>query len=202
RDDALIVLSVGALQVLATAMIENSALRVIIEVHLDAKATQGDLDEHSQARSLAIGRWLIDHGVNARQLEAYGCGANRPRTSNKREHAQNERVDVLLVHPLPAFGMPSSFGCTATPLPLTAAPNASAPSAADGGRTSLDRSRSLAPNVRQRTAAEHSLRAHLPQYSRQKSRNERFCGGSSLDRTPSSGVPWSQVRVGCEGTSE
>jgi outer membrane protein OmpA-like peptidoglycan-associated protein len=117
--------SVTGLESLAAALSSDPELRVIIAVHLDARAKQ-DPDETSRARGRSLAEWLMAKNVAAKQIEAYGCGTNRPLTLTKRDHAQNERVEFLLTQPLPALGMPSTLGCTALPLtPTAASPSAS-----------------------------------------------------------------------------
>jgi outer membrane protein OmpA-like peptidoglycan-associated protein len=120
--------NLSGLESLAAVLASDKTLRVTVAVHLDARS-KGDLDQTSEQRARALAQWLLAKGVAAKQVEAYSCSANRPITLNKREHAQNERVELFLTLPLPTRGMPSTLGCSAISLP----PSASGPSAASFG---------------------------------------------------------------------
>jgi outer membrane protein OmpA-like peptidoglycan-associated protein len=120
--------NLSGLESLAAALANDQGLRVSVAVHLDARS-KGNLDQISELRARALAQWLLAKGVAAKQLEAYSCSANRPLTLNKRDHAQNDRVEFFLTLPLPAQGMPSTLGCAAVALQ----PSASGPSAARSG---------------------------------------------------------------------
>lgn len=64
----------------------------------------------STERSLAVVRYLEDHGVGAARLVAAGCGEYRPRTTNNSEEArlQNRRVSIFAADPMLQIGRPKS----------------------------------------------------------------------------------------------
>jgi outer membrane protein OmpA-like peptidoglycan-associated protein len=181
--------SLTGLESLAAALASDPTLRVIVAVHLDARAKQEP--ETSEARGRAIAEWLMAKGVAAKQIEAYGCGANRPLSLNKRDHAQNERVEFLLTQPLPTLGMPSTIGCKA----ISLTPTAAGPSAA---------------NELPRPGRAQRMRRFIPAECSAPERVEAYGGGAlsaigrryrlgndqlQVDPGPQSGVRWIEVRV-------
>jgi len=64
----------------------------------------------STERSLAVVRYLQDHGIGASRLVAAGCGEFRPRTANSSEEArlQNRRVAIFAADPTLQLGRPKS----------------------------------------------------------------------------------------------
>jgi outer membrane protein OmpA-like peptidoglycan-associated protein len=104
--------SLAALESLVRALSGRPEQRVIIEIHLEPKA-KGNLAELSQERARALTAWLMERGVAATSLEAYGCAASRPLGTNKHDRALSERVEIYLVQPLPELGMPSTLNCEA-----------------------------------------------------------------------------------------
>lgn len=78
-----------------------------IEGHADDQAL-------SERRALAVGRWLIAHGIECRRLLAVGFGANKPLAdaSTPEGRAQNTRIELhnaaLLDRPI--GGMPPDGG--------------------------------------------------------------------------------------------
>jgi outer membrane protein OmpA-like peptidoglycan-associated protein len=179
--------SLTGLESLAAALANDPTLRVIVAVHLDARAKQEP--ETSEARGRAVAEWLMAKGVGAKQIEAYGCDANRPLTSNKRDHAQNERVEFLLTQPLPTLGMPSTIGCKAIPL----TPTAAGPSAA----IDLTQPAKGMPRfIRAERIAPERVEAYgggaLSAIGR---RCRRGNAQLQVDPGPQSGVRWIEVRV-------
>jgi outer membrane protein OmpA-like peptidoglycan-associated protein len=179
--------SLTGLESLAAALANDPTLRVIVAVHLDARAKQEP--ETSEARGRAVAEWLMAKGVGAKQIEAYGCDANRPLTSNKRDHAQNERVEFLLTQPLPTLGMPSTIGCKAIPL----TPTAAGPSAA----IDLTQPAKRMPRfIRAERIAPERVEAYgggaLSAIGR---RCRRGNAQLQVDPGPQSGVRWIEVRV-------
>jgi outer membrane protein OmpA-like peptidoglycan-associated protein len=111
--------SLAAVESLARALRAGPQQRVIIEIHLEPK-TKVDLAELSQERARALAAWLVERGVVATSIEAYGCAASRPLGTNKHDRALSERVEIYLVQPLPELGMPSTLNCAAvSAVPVT-----------------------------------------------------------------------------------
>lgn len=67
--------------------------RISIDGHTDnAGAVAGNV-ALSQRRALAVERWLLDHGVDARRMETRGFGPKQPIS---RDAAQNRRVEFVI----------------------------------------------------------------------------------------------------------
>jgi len=64
----------------------------------------------STERSLAVVRYLQEHGVATTRLVAAGCGEFRPRSANASEEsrAQNRRVSIFAADPTLQLGRPQS----------------------------------------------------------------------------------------------
>jgi len=62
------------------------------------KSAWKDNWELSAQRALSVARYLADHGVSEKQLEASGCGAFRPVASNSTAEgkAKNRRVEIVV----------------------------------------------------------------------------------------------------------
>ncbi len=73
-------------------------VRVAVDGHTDdVGLTEANL-ALSRRRALAVMRWLIDHGVDARRLEARGFGPRRPIADNKTPEGRekNRRVEFII----------------------------------------------------------------------------------------------------------
>ncbi len=72
--------------------------RVAVDGHTDNVGGDKPNKSLSEHRALAVVRWLIDHGVDARRLEARGFGQRRPIADNRNEagRAKNRRVEFLI----------------------------------------------------------------------------------------------------------
>ena len=97
-----------ALEHIRLYMDEKAAISTLrIEGHADDQAL-------SERRALAVGRWLIAHGIECRRLLAVGFGANKPLAdaSTPEGRAQNTRIELhnaaLLDRPI--GGMPPDGG--------------------------------------------------------------------------------------------
>ncbi len=73
--------------------------RLAIEGHTDDLGSQPQNLALSQARAAAVMRWLIEHGVDERRLQASGYGSRRPLKPNSSpaEREANRRVDFQIV---------------------------------------------------------------------------------------------------------
>ncbi len=65
-----------------------------IEVHTDATGSAEFNQALTEKRAVAVGRWLIAHGVDCKRLLPVGFGQNKPIADNKTAEgkAQNRRV--------------------------------------------------------------------------------------------------------------
>jgi OmpA-OmpF porin, OOP family len=100
--------------------------RLAVDGHTDNRGGDKPNKNLSERRALAVVRWLIDHGVDARRLEARGFGQRRPIAANLTNagRAQNRRVEFLIRRRTPLgkdgwFDGPVDDG---TPAPPPAAP--------------------------------------------------------------------------------
>jgi outer membrane protein OmpA-like peptidoglycan-associated protein len=78
--------------------------KVRIEGHTDSLGQDAANLELSQRRAAAVAQWLIEHGVEATRLDAYGCGEQHPIASEATPagKAKNRRVTFQVVEPPPA----------------------------------------------------------------------------------------------------
>jgi outer membrane protein OmpA-like peptidoglycan-associated protein len=86
-------------QVAAAVQQHPDIARVAVDGHTDNIGGDKPNKALSEARALAVVRWLIDHGVDARRLEARGFGQRRPIADNRNEagRAKNRRVEFLIL---------------------------------------------------------------------------------------------------------
>jgi len=72
--------------------------RVAVDGHTDNRGAEQANLSLSQSRALAVVRWLTEHGVDARRLEARGFGPRRPLVDNATEagRAKNRRVEFQI----------------------------------------------------------------------------------------------------------
>ncbi|MDC3959205.1 OmpA family protein [Polyangium jinanense] len=77
--------------------------RVAIDGHTDNVGAERANVTLSQRRAVAVVRWLVDHGVDARRLEARGFGPRRPVASNDKPEgrAKNRRVEFQILRRTP-----------------------------------------------------------------------------------------------------
>jgi len=70
----------------------------VIKGHTDSTHTQEYNAELSLRRALSVAEWLIEQGLDAKQLETKAYGESRPAADNKTEagRALNRRVEILL----------------------------------------------------------------------------------------------------------
>lgn len=73
--------------------------RVAIDGHTDNTGASAANITLSQKRAMAVVRWLVDHGVDTRRLEARGFGPRRPIADNKTAEgkAKNRRVEFQIL---------------------------------------------------------------------------------------------------------
>jgi outer membrane protein OmpA-like peptidoglycan-associated protein len=72
--------------------------RVAVDGHTDNRGAEKTNITLSQRRALSVVRWLSEHGIDARRLEARGFGPRRPLSDNATEagRARNRRVEFLI----------------------------------------------------------------------------------------------------------
>jgi OOP family OmpA-OmpF porin len=72
--------------------------RVAVDGHTDNRGADLSNKVLSQQRAVAVVLWLVEHGVDARRLEARGFGQRRPIAANlsTQGRAKNRRVEFLI----------------------------------------------------------------------------------------------------------
>ncbi len=73
--------------------------RLAVDGHTDGRGAARRNLELSRARALSVERWLVDHGVDARRLEARGFGAKQPIADNATPEGRekNRRVELVIL---------------------------------------------------------------------------------------------------------
>jgi outer membrane protein OmpA-like peptidoglycan-associated protein len=84
----------------AALLFAREELSIRIEAHTDGLGMASFNRELSRQRALAVGRWLVDNGVDCRRITAFGLGEDQPIAPNTTAEgrAQNRRI-VFTVHP-------------------------------------------------------------------------------------------------------
>jgi outer membrane protein OmpA-like peptidoglycan-associated protein len=98
--DGLLESSHAVLEAVAKSMAEHTDIeRIRVEGHADDSGPARLNMRLSKKRSASVVRWLVEHGVPAERLEAYGCGKNRPLDPAKTDEARqkNRRVEFHIV---------------------------------------------------------------------------------------------------------
>ena len=72
--------------------------RLAVDGHTDNRGAEKANITLSQRRALSVVRWLTEHGIDARRLEARGFGPRRPLADNATEagRTKNRRVEFLI----------------------------------------------------------------------------------------------------------
>jgi outer membrane protein OmpA-like peptidoglycan-associated protein len=72
--------------------------RVAVDGHTDNQGLEKNNINLSERRAISVVRWLTDHGIDARRLEARGFGPRRPIADNKSDagRAKNRRVEFQI----------------------------------------------------------------------------------------------------------
>ncbi len=64
-------------------MEENPMItKLRIEGHTDSDGNDAHNDDLSQRRALAVEKWLVDHGIDTKRIDAFGCGSRDPLVPN------------------------------------------------------------------------------------------------------------------------
>ena len=102
----------------ASTISQNAQLKKLrVEGHTDSVGKDAKNLDLSTRRARSVARWLVQHGVAAERLEAYGCGETRPLGSNDTDDGrqQNRRVEFHIIDPAPQEPR-SAEGCVSAPL--------------------------------------------------------------------------------------
>lgn len=69
-----------------------------VEVHVDNTLAPAKAQELTEQRALAVGRWLVDNGVDCKRVLPVGFGATKPVAENStpQGRAENRRVEFAM----------------------------------------------------------------------------------------------------------
>jgi len=103
-------------QVLASEQFATGA-PIVLRAHSDSGGTDDANADASQARGLAVAKWLTDNEVDDDRIEVIVFGEQNPAepnalpdgSSNEAGRAANRRVEVLIVPPAPESEEPASI---------------------------------------------------------------------------------------------
>ena len=78
---------------------ENPGLRIEIQGHADSIGTEEYNLDLSHRRAMAVLRWLVDHGIDVKRLEAEGYGEAAPAADNVSEEGRrkNRRTEFHII---------------------------------------------------------------------------------------------------------
>ena len=91
--------SFGLLGQVAAVLTQHPEIaRLAVDGHTDSRGAEKANISLSQRRAVAVVRWLTDHGIDARRLEARGFGPRRPLDANTTDagRTKNRRVEFLI----------------------------------------------------------------------------------------------------------
>ena len=108
--------SVDIIHEIAATLRANPNMRVAITVHV---AAQGDPAANlalTKKRAASVRNSFVQAGVTLERVKAYGCGDAHPIAPNivPWGRKKNERVEIQVLDPAPASGVPSFDGCAVT----------------------------------------------------------------------------------------
>jgi outer membrane protein OmpA-like peptidoglycan-associated protein len=88
------------LEEVARILSENSALRVLIQAHLDDRLQPQHADDLTRVRAENVKAFLVTLGIEENRLQAEGKGSREPLASNDSAWGRmlNSRIEFLLVH--------------------------------------------------------------------------------------------------------
>jgi outer membrane protein OmpA-like peptidoglycan-associated protein len=118
NKDTILPQSDGILSEVTTVLQNKPEIaRVRVEGHTDSRGRAVKNLDLSKRRARSVARWLVQHGIGAARLEAYGCGAERPIESNDTDQGRqtNRRVEFHILEPAPETP-PSTQGCESIPV--------------------------------------------------------------------------------------
>ncbi|MGB0680534.1 MAG: OmpA family protein, partial [Polyangiales bacterium] len=87
--------------------------QVRIEGHTDSRGSKKRNMKLSKARARSVKNWLVEHGIAAGRLNAYGCGEERAIDNNKTRKGRqaNRRVEFHITDPAPKTPGPGIESC-------------------------------------------------------------------------------------------
>ncbi len=93
--------------------------RLRVEGHTDDRGRDAANMDLSRRRAASVMRWLVEHGIAADRLEAWGCGELHPAETNLTAEGRqrNRRVEFHILSPAPPSGPRQLEGCLESAAP-------------------------------------------------------------------------------------
>jgi outer membrane protein OmpA-like peptidoglycan-associated protein len=113
-SDVILQSSEAILQDVHRILAESPQMELIrVEGHTDDRDHDSHNMDLSRRRARSVVFWLIDHGIAATRLQAWGCGEIHPLQSNETEEGMqaNRRVEFHILRPVPPQGLRTLRGC-------------------------------------------------------------------------------------------
>jgi len=95
--------------------VNRGILVVRVEGHTDDRGRDARNMDLSARRARSVARWLMENGIDASRLRAFGCGEVHPIETNRTSMGRqaNRRVEFHILEPVPPSGARNLEGCTA-----------------------------------------------------------------------------------------
>ena len=113
--DVILPASMPVLQEVRGVLSVNRAILVVrVEGHTDDRGRDAANMELSARRARSVARWLVENGIDASRLRAFGCGEVHPIEPNRSRIGRqaNRRVEFHILEPVPPSGARDLAGCT------------------------------------------------------------------------------------------
>ena len=105
NDHVILDRSAPVLRDVRSILASNNQIQTLrIEGHTDDRGDEANNLELSRRRGSSVRDWLVQNGIEAGRLEAFGCGQISPRVPNnsRRNRQENRRVEFHITLPVPA----------------------------------------------------------------------------------------------------
>ena len=104
NGDKILSQSEPTLEAIRKTLEENPQIKQVrIEGHTDSTGSAAYNMQLSRRRASSVKKWLVEHGVAASRLSAFGCGESGPRDSNDSDDGRqhNRRTEFRILNPRP-----------------------------------------------------------------------------------------------------
>ena len=105
-------------EVRAVLALKTQLLKVKIVGHTDSRGWAKRNHDLSRRRARAVARWLVEKGIAAERLEAWGCGPDLPTETNNTNAGRQATRRVEFRIPDPAPEKPDPLPDTCDPIDL------------------------------------------------------------------------------------
>jgi len=91
--------STETLNQILTAIKKRPGIKLVIEGHTDSQGSDDYNLSLSEQRARSVVKWIVEHGIDSRQLTAKGLGESQPVADNSKPdgRALNRRVEIAVV---------------------------------------------------------------------------------------------------------